>query len=252
MSETCGTSGNSGNPRNPGIQIIKTREALPSLKNQNNTSSQNPLSILRSVSRAKCGVLRRSPRRFHRPNATMSLSRKRTRPQLPVRSQRHTIDDSFSQPRSKGAKLDATAAPSVAQKLHEASTAPEDDDYVPVHLYANLEYRRRGDKELSATEIAAFELVETHYEVRRTLSTSRKMYLLRTFALFSDRYSSFLQIPKDFEKDSKYGPISGLSFEERVLAAYQQDKLRPKSAKVKICVACASVGHVKRRCPTLI
>jgi hypothetical protein len=62
-------------------------------------------------------------------------------------------------------------------------------------------------------------------------------------------------IPQDFENNRKYGPLSGVSFEERAISAYSCGLLEPKtqaSAKVAICSACAEEGHKRSACPQLV
>ena len=60
-------------------------------------------------------------------------------------------------------------------------------------------------------------------------------------------------IPDDFELDKlRYGPLSGVSFEERLLAAYRWGKLGLKrGARVGAppqCSACGGEGHWPTEC----
>mmetsp|Transcript_33265 Transcript_33265/g.105190 ORF Transcript_33265/g.105190 Transcript_33265/m.105190 type:complete len:177 (-) Transcript_33265:890-1420(-) len=176
----------------------------------------------------------------------MAPSRKRLR--LPAKpSQQQTLQRAFARPRHAKEldleKVDVSAVEKVnvsaAQKPAAPAPAPEskplssvdgnkpseNEEYVPVHLYNHLEYSRRGEKNLPENEARAFSLVEDHYN-----------------------------IPKNIEKDARFGPLSGLSFEERALAAYAQGALDPKDGAnaVKICLECGTLGHLRRRCPTLI
>lgn len=61
-------------------------------------------------------------------------------------------------------------------------------------------------------------------------------------------------IPPDFESNSyKYGPLSGMCFEDRLVTAYTAGKLQPKApgdarAGVKMCKLCAKPGHFYFEC----
>jgi hypothetical protein len=78
-------------------------------------------------------------------------------------------------------------------------------------------------------------------------------------------------IPSDFEGNrSKYGPLSGSSYEDRVIQAYTLGKLQRRENKSKsnnedtntpgtttttsldICLQCVQIGHQRINCPTLI
>jgi len=58
-------------------------------------------------------------------------------------------------------------------------------------------------------------------------------------------YENRLQ-PVDFEFDLAYGPLSGVSFEERLLTAYAMGQLG--DAKEKLCDQCGQRGHARSRC----
>mmetsp|Transcript_11553 Transcript_11553/g.26742 ORF Transcript_11553/g.26742 Transcript_11553/m.26742 type:complete len:167 (+) Transcript_11553:35-535(+) len=102
----------------------------------------------------------------------------------------------------------------------------EEEPYVPTYIYKNVSYTRRGIAEgLPASTLRTFALVEKHFV-----------------------------IPKHFEQNRAYGPLSGTSFEERVISAYHVGFLEPKNhdAEVEICSACAMTGHRREDCSQLI
>ena len=104
-------------------------------------------------------------------------------------------------------------------------SAGENHDYIPTYLNKNIEYYRRGETTLDPMTKKVFDLVTKHYVV-----------------------------PNGFENCRSYGPKSGVSFEQRVIAAYATHSFQPKigAARVQICTACATVGHDRDDCPELL
>lgn len=89
-------------------------------------------------------------------------------------------------------------------------------------LYHLLDYRPPNTAILTAVEKKALQRVMKHYT-----------------------------IPPDFAEVNSYGPRSGLSHEQRVLAAYSAQLLPPlPSGGCIVCLACGKDGHKKRDCPT--
>ena len=123
--------------------------------------------------------------------------------------------------------------PSV--KKDETKKEKADDAYVPVHIHKNLNYQRRGQASISKE-------------------------LKKTFALVED----YFEIPRDFESNKTYGPLSGTCFEERVVEAYNHGLLQSKTrgdndgddsgnkTVVEICSHCATTGHKREDCPELV
>ena len=68
---------------------------------------------------------------------------------------------------------------------------------------------------------------------------------LAAFHLVLSQYN----LPSTFETNRRHGPLSGMTFADRVLAAYAVDGLEAKDGKVAICVTCGMEGHVKKTCP---
>ena len=95
--------------------------------------------------------------------------------------------------------------------------------YVPAYIHKNVGYVREGETDLDPTTQKVFELVDQHYI-----------------------------IPEGFENNRKYGPISGVSFEQRVIASYSKNLLDPKKGQVEICTQCAELDHKRNDCPTLL
>ena len=122
--------------------------------------------------------------------------------------------------KKKKQKVDAKAAISTAE-----------EPYVPTYIHKNVGYARFG----TALD---------------RLSDGQKL----AFAFVVDKYD----IPADFETNRKYGPLSGTSYEERVLAAYATDGLTPSEdadpdvIRKGICTFCGELGHKKKLCPELL
>ena len=111
------------------------------------------------------------------------------------------------------------------------STSTTEEPYVPTYIHKNVGYARFG----TALD---------------RLSDGQKL----AFAFVADKY----HIPADFETNRKFGPLSGSSYEERVLAAYATDGLAPSEGadldviRKGICTFCGELGHKKKLCPELL
>ena len=120
------------------------------------------------------------------------------------------------------------------QKLEEAkvsATTTDEEPYVPTYIHKNVGYSSFG----TATD---------------RLTDGQKL----AFNFVVEQY----HIPSDFETNRKYGPLSGTSYEERVLAAYATNGLDPSEdadstlIRKGICTFCGIVGHRRKLCPDLI
>lgn len=99
-------------------------------------------------------------------------------------------------------------------------------EYVPIYIHKNVEYISKGHTaNLSPRTLKVFQWIQEHYN-----------------------------IPKDIEQIRTYGPLSGSSYEDRVITAYRLGKLTALGGIVDavICTACAELGHVRDACPTLL
>lgn len=130
--------------------------------------------------------------------------------------------DSFFSKKSNA----AVVTPPKLEPPVKRSRVEKEGAYVPSYIHKNVTYKRKGEAGLSEQTRAAYELVEKHFH-----------------------------IPDGFENSRKYGPLSGMSFEERAISAYSLGLLVPKtqkSANVAICSVCAVEGHKRTDCPKLI
>jgi hypothetical protein len=120
-------------------------------------------------------------------------------------------------PPLKKTRLSERFSPAKAKKAEEGP-------YVPTYIHKNLSYKRQGSASLPEKVVKTFELVNEHYE-----------------------------IPDDFETNRSYGPLSGISYEERAIAAYNLSMLNARKGDgVEICSNCVCVGHKRSDCPKLI
>jgi hypothetical protein len=129
--------------------------------------------------------------------------------------------------------MEAFLSSPVSKKTKAAVVTPLDErkvaavsEYVPKYIHKNLDYRVKGRAKLSPSTLQVFQLVEEHFD-----------------------------IPKDIEQNRSYGPLSGTSYEERVIRTYTLGKLTPKDpadANIAICTSCATVGHRRDDCPDLL
>ncbi|KAL3925698.1 MAG: hypothetical protein SGILL_000230 [Bacillariaceae sp.] len=129
-------------------------------------------------------------------------------------------------------KLDTKPSVVKKDKVKKAKAAEDDHHaYVPVYIHKNLNYQRSEQASIPEELKQSFALVEEYFE-----------------------------IPRDFESNTSYGPLSGTCFEERVVEAYNHGLLKSKDWEtnnddgtiVKICSHCATTGHKREDCPELI
>lgn len=123
---------------------------------------------------------------------------------------------------------------SVVTPDEEEQKQRTEAEFVPVYIHKNLGYHTKGTVNLSETSLKAFSLIcQTHI------------------------------IPDDLQSSRVHGPLSGSSYEERVLQKYMLRQLQPKpeyqvdgiedvSSSGKICIACAEQGHIRDDCPSLL
>jgi len=106
------------------------------------------------------------------------------------------------------------------------SKSNQGSKYHPDHIHGNIDYHHRGEVPLTAGQMNAYRFIRNHFN-----------------------------IPKDIELDSKYGPWSGICFEERILRAYTLGQLKSKSgdgSSLRVCTFCGEEGHARARCMKLI
>lgn len=118
--------------------------------------------------------------------------------------------------------------PTTKQSRRDDIIEEHVDEYVPTYIHKCIDYKRRGEStKLDDITKQVFALVEQHYS-----------------------------LPTDLETNRKYGPKSGICFEEHAIRAYSLGLLEPSNPAadtvVHICTACAKEGHVRNDCPTLI
>lgn len=126
-------------------------------------------------------------------------------------------------------EVQIVSPPAKKTRLSAQYSHPKDEkkeeggEYVPTYIDKNLSYKRKGVASLPFTVEKTYQLVIDHYH-----------------------------IPKDFEHNRSYGPLSGTSYEERVIGAYRLSLLEPQDQSVEICSNCATLGHLRNDCPELI
>ncbi|GMI28050.1 hypothetical protein TrRE_jg3022, partial [Triparma retinervis] len=124
----------------------------------------------------------------------------------------------------------ASSTNSSTNSFTNSTTSSEDvtpPTYSPLAIYKNISYTPRGD------------------DTALSLSPPR----LAALSLILERVA----IPGDFET-RKYGPLSGTSWEERVLTCYDGGMVGgDRTGKGEwICTECGEIGHRRKVCKTLI
>lgn len=159
----------------------------------------------------------------------------------PQKKKKRNLNDFFGSPDSAATSTPAAKRSSSAavvtppeikvkrQKKDKRAAAEEENkekENVPTYLHKNVEYLRKGQADLSEKTLKIFHWIEKHFE-----------------------------IPEGFENNRAFGPLSGVCFEERAIAAYTNHLLTRREdadAGAEICTCCASDGHKRDDCPTLI
>lgn len=164
------------------------------------------------------------PRRIDFDDAAKQETKKKDDSPIPVRvSPRKRTLDSFLSPVKTSGKEVAFITPLKRTRVDE-KVEKKEDVYVPTYVYKNIEYKRQGEVVLDESTKKTFELVQEHFI-----------------------------LPKDLETNRKYGPKSGTCFEEHAIRAYAQNLLESKTGtSIEICVACATTGHRRNECPSLV
>ena len=138
---------------------------------------------------------------------------------------------SFQSPAKKSRTKPAAVTPEDAHRKQDENQQQKEapQSYVPTYLHKNVGYQRQGTSALSEAK-------------------------QRAFAWICQRYV----IPADLEQSrSAYGPLSGSSYEERVIQQYALDRLErnPDAApdtETDVCTECGDAGHRRAECLSLI
>lgn len=116
----------------------------------------------------------------------------------------------------------------------------------PVFLWNTVQYKTAGATKLDKPTAKVFAFVK----VRQT-PTWLSVVLALSLLLFLFSAQEHFVIPTDIESNVKYGPLSGTSYEERVVAAYEWGQLtaatgHESSASVQMCRLCANKGSLRQ------
>ena len=100
--------------------------------------------------------------------------------------------------------------------------------YEPGHIHSTLDYAHRGETALDQGALNAYRFIRNHF-----------------------------LIPCDIEANSKFGPHSGTSFEQRVIRAYTLGLLETKDESISedsllVCSYCGDEGHKRDECTELL
>ena len=137
------------------------------------------------------------------------------------------IDHLSAHPEKKGLPLTEKKS-SISKKsvfTSSTSSAKPTEAYVQEHIHKNVEYTRRS--------AASFQSLPACMQLA-----------------FSSIEANFI-IPEEFENSRKFGPLSGVSFEKRLIFVYLGGLLAingEEGDETIICVCCGRLGHVKKEC----
>jgi hypothetical protein len=158
-----------------------------------------------------------------------SRDRKRSSSSFSKQSKLHHGMDSFVSPKKEIRSTPSAIVTPAEEPKHSGSL--KDASYIPTYIHRNVDYLRRNEATGSLSPIKAriVQWILDHYDV-----------------------------PIDIEQNRTFGPLSGSSYEDRLIAAYSLGKLVRRSIvddssdSAMICTACAETGHVRAKCPTLV
>jgi hypothetical protein len=140
-----------------------------------------------------------------------------------------TYSASSPQKRSHVTSFESPAPNKKSKSVVITPEAHKEDLFklVPKYIHKNVEYCREGSSSLPIKTIQVFQWIRDRYE-----------------------------IPPDFEQQRSFGPLSGTTYEQRVIAEYKLGKLHRKEDapddETLICSGCAQAGHLRDDCPALI
>ena len=111
--------------------------------------------------------------------------------------------------------------------LYYQSDNEDESIFKPKYIHFNVGYHPRGELALDARSLKVYRFIRDHY-----------------------------LIPSTFEVDYTYGPLSGSSFEERVLRSYSLGQLEVRGGlhecDLQVCTYCGEEGHMKGHCNKLL
>jgi hypothetical protein len=162
-------------------------------------------------------------------NDLRSRDRKRSSTSISKQSKLDHGMDSFVSPK-KQSRSTPTAVVTPAEEPKRSGSL-KDASYIPTYIHRNVDYVSRNEATGSLSPIKAkiIQWILDHYNV-----------------------------PNDLEQNRAFGPLSGSSYEDRMIAAYSVGKLVRRSTvdgqsdSAMICTACAETGHLRDKCPTLV
>lgn len=143
-------------------------------------------------------------------------------------AKRPRATESYLSPKKKG-KASAVVTPATDSRKKPPNVLEvAEEEFIPTYIHKNVEYIRKGHAEkLSPRKRTIVQWIHEKYE-----------------------------IPNDIEHNRNYGPLSGSSYEDRVIAAYRLGKLDAvggdETIDTVICTTCAELGHERDQCPTLL
>jgi hypothetical protein len=125
-------------------------------------------------------------------------------------------------------------------------TEKQDGPYQPESLWAAVGYTKAG---LTSLNPVTASLIQ-HITVYVSIQSSGTWWLI---AVASAGVQQTCEIPVDFEFNHTFGPLSGVTHEERLIVAYSMRKLtlRAGCEYAVLCTSCAEQGHSSSRCPSL-
>ena len=112
---------------------------------------------------------------------------------------------------------------------------------------------RKRKREKAKTEIAE-EVEEEYQSVIRKNVGYKKRALTRGQKLTVEFVKKYFVIPENFDKDKRFGPLSGSSPELRIVSAYAEGALKLKKGVKNvrmICYVCGTIGHDAMDCDKL-
>ena len=116
-----------------------------------------------------------------------------------------------------------------------------------------LSFVKKAKTRKAKTEIVE-EVEEEYQSVIRKNVGYKKRALTRGQKLTVEFVKKYFVIPENFDKDKRFGPLSGSSPELRIVSAYAEGALKLKKGVKNlrmICYVCGTIGHDAMDCDQL-
>lgn len=201
--------------------VLSTPKKLAS---SSKDASPSPASVLKKARQSPAKKALFSPGKTASAPSTPSLqtttpreSKKLVSP-TPVKS---SASSSSAVSSSSSSSAHSSAFPS---SIFLEAEEEQKEQHIPVYIHRNVGYKAKGTEDSEAG-----------------LAFGQK----KALGVITQK----CVIPQDFESSRSYGPLSGVSWGQRVLSCFQAGIIKSKGGReLVLCISCGNEGHFKKEC----